>query len=68
MWWKLLQLSIVTAVAVSNIEYQWTPNPIVVAIFGGGAAVLVTMFLTWIFDLAALRRAKKRPVLWTRKD
>lgn len=63
-----MQLSIVVAVSVSNIEYQWTPNPLVVAAFGGGAAILVTMFLTWLMDLSTARRIKKRAVFRARQD
>lgn len=68
MWWKLLQLSIVVAVAVTNIEYQWTPNPLVVAVAGGGSAVLVTMFLTWLMDLARARRIKKAAAFRARQQ
>lgn len=61
--WKLLQVSIFVAVAVSNIEYQWTPNPLLVAIIGGLAAYVATVTLSWMIELPTRRRLKKRSLL-----
>jgi hypothetical protein len=34
---------------------------LVVAAFGGGAAILATMFLTWIIDLAGRKKRLRFP-------
>lgn len=66
--WKLFQTAIFIAVAGSNIEYQWTPNPYLVAICGALAAYLATLFLTWTFwGLSALRKGYQRITLGPRQ-
>jgi hypothetical protein len=53
--WFILQGSIVFAVVASNIAYQWTPNPYIPALLGGGLAY----GLTW---LAQYRVSKDKPL------
>lgn len=43
--WKFIQWSIVAAVVMSNIYWQWTPNGLLAGLVGGGAAFIVT----WIY-------------------
>lgn len=61
MLWKLLQLTIFVGVLVTNIEWHWTPNPLVASGAGIGAAFLATVILGWLFSLP--RRLKRRPSL-----
>lgn len=61
MLWKLLQAAIVIAVVATNIEYQWTPNPLIPAAAGAGIAFFVTYWLDKLFEL--FRRAREKPTL-----
>lgn len=40
--WFLIQSLIVFAVVASNIHFQWTPNPYIPALLGGGLAYGLT--------------------------
>ena len=41
--WKLIQYLIVCAVVMSNVHWQWTPNPILARGLGVGVAFVVTV-------------------------
>ncbi len=54
--WKLLQFAIFSAVVLSNVGYEWTPNPIVAGGLGIAAAYVVTLALVLLSRL--LRRLR----------
>jgi len=60
MGWKLFQLSIMAAVMCGNIYYDWTPNPYAVGVLGAFAALLATLFLTFLGSLFRRRRPELR--------
>jgi hypothetical protein len=57
MWWYALQGGIITAVAVSNIYWHWTPNPYLVGTAGWLAALIVTGFVVGRLERRAARKA-----------
>lgn len=58
--WKLFQFAIVSAVVLSNVGYEWTPNPIVAGGIGILAAYLATVAVMLLAGLLArLRRVCK---------
>lgn len=58
--WKIFQLLVVFAVVGSNIEWQWTDNPLAATVVGIGVAFVLTEFLTWLLDLGRRSRAASR--------
>jgi uncharacterized membrane protein YgaE (UPF0421/DUF939 family) len=44
MWW-IFQGLIIFAVVASNIHWQWTPNPVLPALLGIGAAFMLTLLV-----------------------
>lgn len=57
---KLFQMLVFTAVAFSNIRWQWTPNGYLASMIGGGVAYLATLAVVSVGDL--LRRLKRPEV------
>jgi hypothetical protein len=49
MLWKLLQISIFTAVLMSNVHYQWTPNGYVAGVVAFFCAFGTTVLLGDLF-------------------
>jgi hypothetical protein len=50
--WFLLQGSIIFAVVASNIHWHWTPNGYLASILGFLAALLVTVGLSRLIEMA----------------
>jgi hypothetical protein len=48
--WKLLQLVVFLSVYFTGIYYEWTPNGYVLSVLSIGAALGVTLLLSWAFD------------------
>ena len=48
--WKLIQYLIVCAVVMSNVHWQWTPNPNVAGLIGIGVSYVVTMVMVRLAD------------------
>jgi len=51
---KLFQFCIIVAVIGSNGQYHWTPNPVVPAILGLGAAMFASAILMKLLSLCGL--------------
>ena len=60
--WYLLQSLIIFAVMASNTHWQWTPNGMVAAMIGTGAALLVTVGLSHLIEM--VRRLLTNVVAW----
>lgn len=63
--WKIFQLLVVFAVVGTNIEWQWTDNPLAATVVGILVAFVATDLLTALADLlrnwnAAARRLIRR--------
>lgn len=48
--WKLIQYLIVSGMVMSNVHWQWTPNPYVAGLLGVGVAFVVTMVVVRLAD------------------
>lgn len=48
--WKLLQLVVFFSVYFTGIYYEWTPNGYVLSVLSIGAALAVTLLLSWAFQ------------------
>jgi hypothetical protein len=57
--WKLLQLVVFLSVYFTGIYYEWTPNGYVLGILSIGAALAVTLLLSWAFDTSGVLLAKQ---------
>jgi len=66
--WKLLQLVVFLSVYFTGIYYEWTPNGYVLSVLSIGAALAVTLLLSWALDtsrvLLVKQSNKRRPAGW----
>jgi hypothetical protein len=53
--WFIFQGSIIFAVVASNIHFHWTPNGYLASILGFVAALLVTVGLSHLIEMARRR-------------
>jgi hypothetical protein len=61
--WKLLQLVVFLSVYFTGIYYEWTPNGYVLSVLSIGAALAVTLLLSWAFDarrVLLIKQSNKR--------
>lgn len=49
--WKLFQIAVVFCVLMSNVHYEWTPNPYLAGLIAVGCAFVATVALAWLFTL-----------------
>jgi hypothetical protein len=59
MLWEWFQLLIIGLVMSGNVVWHWTPNHYLAGYMGVAAAWIVTLLLTKLFDLLALRRRQR---------
>lgn len=57
--WKLLQLVVFLSVYFTGIYYEWTPSGYVLSILSIGAALAVTLLLSWTLDTSRVLLAKQ---------
>jgi hypothetical protein len=66
--WRLLQLVVFLSVYFTGIYYEWTPNGYVLGLLSIGAALAVTLLLSWAFDarrVLLIKQGNKRgPPSW----
>lgn len=58
--WKLLQLVVFLSVYFTGIYYEWTPNGYVLSVLSIGAALAVTLLLSWALDTRRVLLVKQR--------
>lgn len=62
MWWRLLQISVFTAVMSTDWVWHWNasagPNSVLVPLCGFIAALLITVFFSWLINLSRTLVAK----------
>jgi hypothetical protein len=61
--WKLLQLVVFLSVYFTGIYYEWTPSGYVLGLLSIGAALAVTLLLSWALDtrdVLLIKQSNKR--------
>lgn len=61
--WKLLQLVVFLTVYFTGIYYEWTPSGYVLGLISIGAALAVTLLLSWAFEtrnILLVKQSNKR--------